>query len=102
MEIGHQSYKRKLMYPVVMNYLQSGLNREDFCKQNNLSIHKLCYWYRKYKHETQSEESFVPVKLDETPPITKSPEEMKIIFPNGVVVHLFSSAPENIIRSLIS
>ena len=65
-----------------------------------MSLCKLQYWYHKYKQESQDKELFVPLQVEEVP-VIKQPDEVKISFPNGVVVQVLSSEPENILRSLL-
>jgi len=89
------------MFSIVMEYLNSGMKQQEFCSKHDLTRRIFGYWFRKYKREVPSDESFISVKLYDAPQ-TKPAEEMKISFPNGVVIHLLSSSPENIIRSLIS
>jgi len=66
-----------------------------------MSLCKLQYWYHKYKQESQYKEMLVPLQVDDAPDV-KQPDEVKICFPNGVVVQVLSSEPENILRSLLS
>jgi len=96
-----QSYKKKYMYQAVMSYLRSGLSQREYCKTNNFPLTKLRYWYKKYKLEPKNEDPFVPVAIEDAPQ-EKSRDEIKIILPNGIVIHVMSSTPETILHSLIS
>ncbi len=100
MEDLRQSYKRRHMYQVVMSYIRSSQSQEEFCRENNMSLSKLHYWYHKYKQESQDKELLVPLQVDDVPDV-KQLDEVKICFPNGVVVQVLSSEPENILRSLL-
>ena len=101
MEDLRQRYKRRLMFQIVIGYIRSNQSQKEFCKENNFSVSKLSYWYRQYKQESQSEELFVPVQVEDSP-VIKPMNEVKISLPNGVVVEVLSSEPENIVRSLLS
>lgn len=101
MEGDRKSYKRRQMFTVVMTYIKSGLDQKAFCEQNNITHSKLGYWYSQYRKAARSKEPFISVELDDAP-VIKQAEELKIILPNGIVVQLQSSEPENIIRSLLT
>jgi hypothetical protein len=98
-----RNQKKGWMYPLIINYLQGSMSQKDFCSMQNLTIRKFQYWYRRYKRELPSDNKvFVPIKFDTTPVEVKSPDEMKICYPNGVVVQLQVSTPNNILKTLIS
>jgi hypothetical protein len=101
MEDVRKLYKRRLMYQTVMSYIRSNQSQEKFCSENHISLCKLQYWYRKYNQEAQTEELLVPVVVEDCP-IIKAPEEVKIKFPNGMIVEVLSSEPADLIRSLLS
>lgn len=99
-----QSKKRSMMYPLIINYLQSGIKQNEFCDENNISVHKFQYWYRRYKEELPSDNgsSFIPIKFEAAPIHNKIKEEIKICYPNGVVIQVQDSTTEDVLMKLIS
>lgn len=99
-----RNQKKGLMYPLIINYLEGNMSQKDFCSTHNLSVRMFQYWFRCYKKELPAENnvSFVPIKFDNAPVEVKQPEEIKIYYPNGVVVQLQVSTPDNILKTLIS
>jgi hypothetical protein len=100
-----QSVKYQKMYAVIMDYIRSGLKQTDYFRlHSEISKHQFKYWFCKYRKELPSNNgnSFAPIKFDDTPVEVKPPEEMKICYPNGVVIYLLASTPDNVVKSLIS
>jgi hypothetical protein len=98
-----QSKKRSAMYPIIISYLRSGIKQNEFCKRNNITVRRFQYWYRRYKKELPSdnESSFIPIKF-EAVPLHNKPIDLKICYPNGVVIQVQDSASEDILIKLIS
>jgi len=99
-----QSKKRSMMYPLIINYLRSGIKQNEFCGKNNITVRKFQYWYRRYKKELPSdnESSFIPIKFEAAPIHNKAKEEIKICYPNGVVIQVQDSTSEDVLIKLIS
>jgi len=91
-------------YPLIMEYLKSGMFQLDFCELHNIKLTRFQYWYKKYKKELPSNNgnSFVPLKFADAPVETKPPDEIKICYPNGVVIKLLDTTPDNIVKTLVS
>jgi hypothetical protein len=98
-----RNQKKGLMYSLIKNYLEVNMSQKDFCNTHNLSFRKFQYWYGRYKREfpVDNNVSFVPLKIDDIPQVKPS-EEMKICYPNGVVIELSASASYSILKTLIS
>lgn len=59
---GHYSPEEKQQ--IIGQWKQSGLNRQAFCRANNLSYHTLIHWTRKPRTRKQSKSSeFIPIKI---------------------------------------
>jgi hypothetical protein len=99
-----QSKKRSVMYPIIINYLRSGIKQNEFCDKNSITVRKFQYWYRRYKKELPSdnESSFIPIKFEAVPLQNIAKEELKICYPNGVVIQVQDSISEDILIKLIS
>ncbi|UZR96346.1 IS66 family insertion sequence element accessory protein TnpA [Chondrinema litorale] len=85
-------YTSKEMFPVVEDWLSSGLTQKAYSLQHNLPLHILPYWvsrYRKRKSESTPKEKsakFIPVNYEK--PMLQGVE---IEFPNGIILR-FSQA----------
>ena len=88
------------MFSLIKKWKESGINQADFCKQHDLSLHAFYYWLRKYKQvNTTAENEFLPVEIK--PPVNGNREDIKIHYPNGVLVSLDKSVSISRIRALI-
>jgi len=72
------------MYPIIEDYLKSGLSQLDYCEANNLAQHVLSYWLKQYREQNSKEiPNFVSVDI--------RPSEIhhvQISFPNGMEIKI--------------
>jgi hypothetical protein len=75
----------------VAQQVKSGLNRTEYCRQQNLSYHALTYWCRKLSKPMRSpEKSLVPVTLRSS--IQQMAEQqsasLRILLPGQVTIEI--------------
>jgi len=79
-----------------LEWEQSGETQTDFCKNNNLSHAKFCYWryyvkraMRQKKSKKTENKQFVPVKIKANQPASHEDKPiMTIRLPNGVAISI--------------
>lgn len=92
-------FTQKRMFPIIEQYLESGLTQKAFSKNQSLPLHVFHYWLKKYRGEQkQTDESgsskkpqgpaFLPIQLTGMPS-----SGCEISFPNGVKLR-FPHMPE--------
>jgi len=86
------------MYGILQDYTSSGQSKQEWCKINNLPLHKLHYWQRKFKNEQNTEApGFMDLKVkpDHTCNL------LTIIYPNGVQIKFESTISAHLLQNLI-
>ena len=79
--------KQTEMYPLVQQYLLSGLSQREFCIGHMLKVHTFQYWVSKYKQDQVKEKQtnkFVPLELEDSPSVLN--QVVRISYPSGMVV----------------
>jgi hypothetical protein len=66
------------MYPLVEEYLSSGLSQQRFCEGKAIACSTFYYWLKKYKTATSA--GFLEV---DTQPVAAS-QQLELTYPNGV------------------
>ena len=89
------------MFPVVEDWLQSGLTQKEYSKQRQLPAHILPYWVGRYRQTHSSSHpqtaSFIQVS---TPPAPV--HGMEIALPTGVVIRFANTVPLPYLRQLLT
>jgi transposase-like protein len=75
------------MYPLVEEYLSSGVSQEQFCSSRGLASSSFHYWIKKYKAANQAPAGFVAVNTHAMEPEAS----MELTYPNGVKLRVESS-----------
>jgi len=79
------------MFPVVEDWLESGLTQKDYSIRHGIAKHILPYWvgkYRKCKEEDmEAAPSFSPVSL--SPSLSKN---IELVLPNGIMISIPTGA----------
>jgi hypothetical protein len=92
--------KQEEMFLCIARFLESGLTRTVFCKQESLSVAKFDYWLRLYRRNTAvtppSQSKFVSVRL--APSVNSTESCIHLHFPNGVSVSGLSSDPHLLVQ----
>lgn len=73
------------MFPLIENYLSSGINQVEFCQANGIALHVLGYWLKQYREQDKEKKqaSFAPIELSES----ETPN-LQIRFPNGLEIKI--------------
>jgi hypothetical protein len=92
--------KQEEMFLCIARFLESGLTRTVFCKQESLSVAKFDYWLRLYRRNRAvplpDQSKFVSVRLAPSVYSTQRTVDssLHLHFPNGVSVSGLSSDPQ--------
>lgn len=76
--------KREQMLNLVIEWRESGLSQQQFCKSRDLTLGKFSYWVAQSKPKSDS--GFIALNPDKP----TRPEQVEIHYPNGVVVKVAS------------
>ena len=89
------------MFSLISSWQESGLSQIDFCAQHDLVPHRFYYWLKKYKQNGRASvrSSFLHVEVEAGEPDTG--EEIRIQYPNGVIVTVGESVHISRLRALI-
>jgi transposase-like protein len=90
------------MFSLIKKWKKSGIQQQEFCEQHDLSIHTFYYWLRKYKRAESSGSGFIPVEIQGVKPRPEEREEIRIEYPNGVLVRINESVKISRIKALIN
>ena len=89
------------MFPVVEDWLQSGLTQKEYSKQHQLAAHILPYWVGRYRQTHANAQpqgaSFIQVATTPT-----SVHGMEIVLPTGVVIRFANTVPIPYLQQLLS
>ncbi len=94
----------KEMFPLVEEWLKSGISQKEFGQRHGLALHIMPYWvakYRKVQGSTQptpaTSTGFIEIS---TPKATASP--MEVTLPSGAVIRFSCLIPINYLQELLS
>jgi transposase-like protein len=59
------------------DWKSSGLSKKQYCKNNNLKVHTLHYWIKKFNKESEPSDQFIPF-IQETKPTDHKPIELRV------------------------
>ncbi len=99
-------------------YLKANISVRDFCQEQGISENRFYYWTKKLKCNAvaniEQPKSFIPISSEavsclataiqskQEKVIRAKPSEIKIVYPNGVVLQLESDGDLEILRQLIN
>lgn len=72
----------------IANFQVSGLSKSEWCRQHNLSVHKMYYWIDKFHPKKKETTKAVPNKwlsLDVSSPTEEKNNSIKIHFKDAIV-----------------
>jgi len=75
------------MYSLIRKWESSGLSQTQFFRQNGVSKSTFGYWRKKYLNEegkNKPQDTFIPVKIANTPKADNNPSVLEVVYPNGV------------------
>lgn len=89
------------MFPVVEDWLQSGLTQKEYSKQHQLAAHILPYWVGRYRQTHANAHpqnaSFIQVST-----AAASVHDMEVALPTGVVIRFAHTVPVSYLQQLLS
>jgi hypothetical protein len=59
------------------SWQQTGLTQAEYCRQHNLKHHQMVYWKKRFLN-TETETSFVPIKLEDLLDISTQPDRASL------------------------
>lgn len=75
------------MFPVVVDWLASGLTQKDYSIQHGIALHILPYWIGKYRQSQEGDDvtvtGFSPVNL-----APSSSKNIELVLPNGIMISI--------------
>ena len=91
---------RKQIYQIVTAWRESGLMRQTFCQQEQLSMATFASWIKKEREQIQPfSQNLVPLQIEEyCAPISNG---FEVEYPNGVRLHLSAIPCEQELSRLI-
>jgi len=92
------------MFALVESCVEMGLSQRAFCGKHGISYSKFKYWYKRYCQDKDSVSSSVGSeqgKFIELQSGAPDLNELRLDFPNGVVLKMSSPADFSSLRSLI-
>jgi len=93
------------MFPVVEDWLRSGLTQKEYSQRHDLPLHILPYWasrYRKFQQDPitastlSSTGHFIPVSTDKN-----MHGGMEVVLPTGVVIRFAEPVPASYLQQLL-
>lgn len=93
------------MFPVVEDWLQSGLTQKEYSQRHLLALHILPYWVGRYRKEkvNPSEQAsqpsfghFIPVSTDK-----EMISGMEVVLPTGVVIRFANPVPVSYLQQVL-
>ena len=66
--------KRTFWKQHIDSWQQTGLSQAEYCRHHNLKHHQMVYWKKRFLN-TETEVSFVPLKLEDLLDIPAQPEQ---------------------------
>lgn len=90
------------MFPVVEDWLESGLTQKEYSRQHQLAGHILPYWAGRYRktHPSSDQETSSFIRL--SAPSAPSVDGMEVVLPTGVVIRFGSRVPVAYLQQLLS
>jgi hypothetical protein len=94
----------KEMFPLVEDWLASGITQKEFSQKHGLALHLMPYWVAKYRKVHLSVQP-TPTAASEfiqlaTPQATVS--KMEVVLPSGAVIRFSSLIPVSYLQELLS
>ncbi len=94
--------KRILWKQHIDSWQETGLTQVEYCRQHNLKHHQLVYWKKRFL-KTETDVSFVPLKLDDLLDIPTQPDRtsLSLLINNHFKVEIRHGFDAQLLRQLI-
>lgn len=93
---------QKEMFPLVEEWLKSGITQKEFSQRHGLALHLMPYWVGRYRKahpltaSTPATSKFIRVSA---PEVTVTP--MEVVLPSGAVMRFSSLIPVSYLQELL-
>jgi hypothetical protein len=94
--------KRILWKQHIDSWQETGLTQVEYCRQHNLKHHQLVYWKKRFL-KTETDVSFVPLKLEDLLDIPTQPDRtsLSLLINNHFKVEIRPGFDAQLLRQLI-
>jgi hypothetical protein len=94
--------KRTYWKQHIDGWQQTGLSQSEYCRRHNLKHHQLVYWKKRFL-KTQTEVSFVPLKLEDLLdiPARQDQASLTLVINNQFKVDIRAGFDAQLLRQLI-
>jgi hypothetical protein len=94
--------KRSYWKQHIDSWQETGLNQAEYCRQHKLKHHQLVYWKKRFL-KTETDVSFVPLKLEDLLDIPARPESvsLSLVINNHFKVEIRPGFDAQLLRQLI-
>jgi len=90
------------MFPIVEDWLQSGLTQKTYSQQHHLPAHVLPYWVGKYRKTQSATDQKTSSFIRLTPPSVPPVHGMEVQLPTGVVIRFAQPVPVTYLQQVLS
>ena len=94
--------KRTYWKQHIDDWQQTGLTQTEYCRRHNLKHHQLVYWKKRFL-KTETDVSFVSLKLDDLLDIPARPDHasLSLVFDNHFKIDIRAGFDARLLRQLI-
>ena len=94
--------KRSYWKQHIESWQETGLTQVEYCRQHNLKHHQLVYWKKRFL-KTETDVSFVSLKLDDLLDIPTQPDRtsLSIVINNHFKIEIRAGFDAPLLRQLI-
>jgi len=94
--------KRTYWKQHIDHWQQAGLTQAEYCRRHNLKHHQLVYWKKRFL-KTETDVSFVPLKLDDLLDMPAQPDHasLSLVIDNHFKIEIRAGFDARLLRELI-
>jgi len=94
--------KRSFWKQHIDNWQETGLTQAEYCRRNNLKHHQLVYWKKRFL-KTETDVSFVPLKLEDLLDIPARPDaaSLSLVLNNHFKIEISAGFDAQLLRQVI-
>ena len=86
---------------IVTECNRSALSKQEWCRQNNVSIKSFYYWQRKLRCEASQHSCFAEVTVDSQFPDTEPGQTAAIVTLPGAHIEIMNTATKDFLQKLL-
>lgn len=92
--------KRRRWKAHIESWQKSGLSQLAYCREHGLKPHQFTYW-KKRCQRSNTDISFVPLRLSQNLPAVVNPAQIRLTTPNGYKLELCGAIDQSVVRQLL-